>query len=470
MAQFLTPDFLLLNKTSRRLYDDYACTQPVMDFHCHLSPKDIALDRRFTNLSEIWLEDDLYKWRAMRANGVEERYCTGDAPPYDKFLAWARTVPSSLRNPLYHWTHLELQRYFGIRDLLNEKTAPTIWSEAGEHLASEGFTARGILKKFGVRVVCTTDDPADSLEFHRSIAVSGCGTRVFPSFRPDAVLRTGDLARFNEYVEKLGASANISIVHLRDLLSSLKSRHDYFHQQGCRLSDHGLNCCYADFPSDSEANVIFDKARANQSLSAAESGKFASYMMLFFGHLDAEKGWTKQLHLGAFRNVNPNAMRLLGVDTGFDSIGDWQQAIPLASYLGRLCIENALPRMIIYNLNPADNYLFASMAGNFQNGTAAGTVQVGSGWWFLDQREGIEWQLNSLSNVGLLSRFVGMVTDSRSFMSYPRHEYFRRILCNLLGQEMENGLLPQDEELIGEMIQNICYRNAAEFLCLPGVS
>jgi len=463
---FINDDFLLQTKTARRLYHQYAADQPIIDYHNHLPPGDIALNRRFGNLAEIWLEGDHYKWRAMRANGIAEIYCTGDADPYDKFLAWASTVPYTVRNPLYHWTHLELKRYFGIEDLLDEKSAPRIWAIANERLASSDLHVQGILDRFRVTALCTTDDPADDLAAHDTIAKAGLATRVFPAFRPDKALAVGDAEAFNAWVGKLEAAGNISISTLPDFLGALEQRHTYFHARGCRLSDHGLAHCYADFPTETVAASIFEQARAGQSASADEHGKFAAYMMLFFGQLDARRGWTKQLHLGPLRNVNAGAIERLGPDTGFDSIGDWPQAASLGAYLDRLNQEGALPKTIVYNNNPVDNYAFATMIGNFQDGSIPGKMQFGSGWWYLDTKRGIEQQLDTLSDVGLLSRFIGMLTDSRSFMSFPRHEYFRRVLCNLIGRDIENGEIPDDEDLVGRMIENICYKNASEYLGL----
>jgi glucuronate isomerase len=466
---FVTEAFLLQSKTARRLYDVYASPQPILDYHCHLSPQDIAADRHFQNMFEICLEGDHYKWRLMRANGIPEHYCTGSADPYEKFLAWAKTVPKTLRNVEYHWTHLELKRYFGIDTLLDESTAPKIWRQANEQLQSCQISAQGILKKFQVKALCTTDDPTDSLENHKKIAKSKLETKVFPTYRPDKALRTEDPARFNEWTDKLAASANVNIVHLRDFLSALRRRHDDFHECGCRLSDHGLDYCYAEPCTDAEAETIFGAVRAGKRVEPSQSAKFASFLMFFFGSLDAEKGWTKQLHLGAYRNANTRMGKLLGQDVGFDSLGDWPQAKPLAAYLDRLDSAQVLPKMIVYNTHPENNYVFATMIGNFQDGSTPGKMQFGSAWWFLDQKEGIESQLNALSNCGLLSQFIGMVTDSRSFMSYPRHEYFRRVLCNLLGGEMESGQLPDDENLVGSMVRNICFNNAATYLGLPGV-
>ena len=463
---FIHDNFLLHSKAAQRLYHDYAASQPILDYHSHLTAADIESNRRFTDLFEIWLEGDHYKWRAMRADGVAERFVTGDATPYEKFSAWARTVPNTLRNPLYHWTHLELKRYFDIDDLLNEQTAPRIWERAAELLRSDDLAAHGILNKFGVQAVCTSDDPADSLARHDTINSRDLGFRVYPSFRPDRSLLVDQPHALNQWVNQLESSCNTAISNLSGLMSALDSSHQRFHDSGCRLSDHGLPHCYADACSESRAAEIFSRARAGQAASAEQHRQFASFMMVFLGHLDAKRDWTKQLHLGPIRNANTRLLRELGPDTGFDSIGDFPQAAALNAYLNNLDAEHALPRTIIYNSNPADNYAFATAIGNFQDGAFAGKVQFGSGWWFLDQKEGIEMHLNALSNCGLLSRFVGMVTDSRSFMSFPRHEYFRRVLCNLLGNEMENGELPNDEKLVGNMVRNICFDNARDYLGL----
>ncbi len=465
-STFLGDDFLLQGEAARRLFHEYAADEPILDYHCHLSPKDIAEDRQFHDLFEIWLAGDHYKWRAMRANGIEERFCTGDASPREKFLAWARTVPSTLRNPLYHWTHLELRRYFGIDTLLNENTAAAIWDEANERLATRELSTWGILKKFHVKALCTTDDPTDDLSYHAAIAAAGVSTRVYPTFRPDKALNVHLPEIFNAWVDRLARVSGIATESFAKFLDALRQRHDVFHQHGCRLSDHGISHCFADFPSEAVAARIFDTARSGLAATPAEHEQFASMLMLYFGHLDAEKGWTKQLHLGARRNANTKRLQQLGPDTGFDSIGDWPQTDALGRYLDRLDEENALPRMIIYALNPADNYAIATMAGNFQAGPVAGKIQLGSGWWFLDQKEAMEWQMNALSNNGLLSRFVGMLTDSRSFMSYPRHEYFRRVLSNLVGEDMDRGELPDDFELVGGMVKAICFGNAKNYLGL----
>ena len=467
---FIHDDFLLGTKTSRKLYHKYAEAEPIFDYHCHLSPRDIATNRQFRNLFEIWLEGDHYKWRALRTDGVAERFITGNASPFDKFKAWAATVPHTLRNPLYHWTHLELRRYFGITELLDEKTADKILKKANEALATPGLTTQGILKKFKVKVVCTTDDPVDSLKHHRAFASQGHPTKMLPAFRPDKALAVNQPASFNQWVEQLAGASNVDINGFSAFITALQKRHDFFHSQGCRLSDHGLEHCFADFCSEKTAAGIFDKARRGEIVSAQEHGQFASHLMLFFGRLNASKGWTQQLHLGPIRNNNTRLMKQLGPDTGFDSIGDFPQCQTLAAWLDRLDMEKALPKTIIYNVNPADNYAFATMIGNFQDGTIPGKIQYGAAWWFLDQKEGMEWQLNALSSLGLLSRFVGMITDSRSFMSYCRHEYFRRTLCNLIGHDVENGEIPNDEKLLGPMIHNICYANAKNYMAFPGVT
>jgi glucuronate isomerase len=467
---FVQDDFLLDCETARRLYYEYAAYEPILDYHSHLPASAIATDHRFQDLTEIWLKDDHYKWRAMRANGVAERFCTGDASAYEKFGAWAATVPLTLRNPLYHWTHLELKRYFGIDELLEPNSAKAIWDRANAILRTDDLSARGILRKFRVRVACTTDDPCDDLSAHHNINASAksleSGFRVYPTFRPDRALQVDLAEKFNCWIAHLEQASNTDIPTLQQFLDALKQRHEHFHAHGARLSDHGLTQCYATPCSEKEAARIFDKARSGKQVTQEEHDGFASLLMLFFGRLDAEKEWTKQLHLGALRSVNSRATQVLGSDTGFDCIGDWPQAAALSAYLDLLDRENSLPRMVLYNLNPADNYVFATAAGSFQDGTIAGKIQFGSGWWFLDQKEGIKWQMDALSNTGLLSRFIGMTTDSRSFMSFPRHEYFRRVLCDMLGQEIESGELPNDEQLVGAMIKNICFENARRLLRL----
>jgi glucuronate isomerase len=469
---FIHDDFLLHSKTAQSLYHTYAANEPILDYHSHLPPADIASNRQFKNLFEICLEGDHYKWRVMRANGISERYCTGDADPYEKFAAWARTVPATIRNPLYHWTHLELARYFGISELLDEHNAKSVWDRGNKQLQSAELSAQGILRRFKVRVACTTDDPCDDLAHHKAVNAADVGFRMYPTFRPDKSLRVDQPEAFNAWVTRLERASNMAITTLQNFLDALKQRHDYFHAHGGRLSDHGINYCYANPGTEAEAETIFARARANTAASSEEYERFASLLMLFFGKLDAQRGWTKQLHLGALRSVNTRALHELGPDTGYDNIGDWNQAEPLSRYLNLLEQENALPKMVLYNVNPVDNYVLATVTGSFQDGKIAGKVQFGSGWWFLDQKEAIEWQLNALSNTGLFSRFIGMLTDSRSFMSFPRHEYFRRVLCDLVARDVENGELPNDEKLLGTTIRNICFENARQFLGLelPGAS
>jgi glucuronate isomerase len=464
---FIHDDFLLQTAAARELYHTYAKDEPILDYHCHLSPQEVAGNRRFKNLHEIWLEGDHYKWRAMRANGIPEELITGSASPREKFQAWAKTVPFTLRNPLYHWTHLELLRYFDIPDILNEDTAESIWNRANERLATDELSAQGILGKFKVRALCTTDDPTDSLDEHKQIAASGLATQVLPAYRPDKFLTVHDPAIFNTWTAKLEASAHTEIRGFQSFLDALANRHDFFHSMGSRLSDHGLNTAFSDPCSHEDAANIFDRARNGQPADHSEHAQFGSYLMHFFGRLDAAKGWTKQLHLGARRANNTRMFRQVGPDTGFDSIGDWPQIDAVARYMDNLDQAGALPKMILYNLNPADNYAFATVIGNFQDGSVPGKIQFGSGWWFLDQKEAMEMQINALSNCGLLSRFVGMLTDSRSFLSYPRHEYFRRTLCNMLGRDIENGELPNDMSLVGGMVRNICYANAKQYFSLP---
>ena len=467
---FIHDDFLLQSAAARGLFHDYARDEPILDYHNHLPPRDIAQNRQFRDLSEIWLEGDHYKWHAMRADGVAERFCTGDAAPYEKFLAWAKVVPNTLRNPLFHWTHIELKRYFGIDELLNEKTAPAIWETANAQLQTPQFSTQGILQKFDVRALCTTDDPVQPLEWHQKIAADGVKTRVYPTFRPDKAMVIDQSEVFNAWTAQLATVAGVEINSFDDFLAALDKRHADFHALGSRLSDHGMGQAPADFATEAEAEMLFDRARKNEAISTSDAARFAGFMMLFFGALDAKRGWTKQLHLGAQRNNNSRGLQNLGPDTGFDSVGDLPQAQALGAYLDKMDSDGALPKMVLYNLNPADNYAFATMAGNFQGGAvgtgAAGKIQFGSGWWFLDQKEAMEWQLNALSNNGLLARFIGMLTDSRSFASFPRHEYFRRVLCNLLGDDMETGQLPDDFEMVGNLIKNICYANARDFLGL----
>ncbi len=466
MPAFIHDDFLLQSPTSRRLYHEFAKPEPILDYHCHLPPKDLADNRQFKNLFEIWLEGDHYKWRAMRWNGVPERLITGDATPLEKFQAWAATVPNTLRNPLYHWTHLELARYFGITELLSPDSAQRIWDQANEQLAQPTLSTHGILQKFRLTNVCTTDDPADDLAHHVALSKSSLPTKVLPTFRPDKALAVHQPGAFNTWVAKLAEVDGNEIRNVSALLAAIERRAEFFHSIGCRLSDHGPDRIHAEACTEREANSIFNSVQFGRAASAIEHAGWSAFLMIFLGSLYAKKDWTMQLHIGALRNNNTRLLRTIGPDTGFDSIGDLTHANSLACFLDHLDEENALPRTILYNLNPADNYAFATMAGNFQDGTIPGKVQIGSGWWFLDQKEGMEWQLNSLSNLGLLSRFIGMVTDSRSFMSYPRHEYFRRVLCNLVGRDIESGELPADDTLIAPLIRNICHANARDYLRL----
>jgi len=458
---FIHPDFLLSSEVGRRLYQEVAEPLPIIDYHTHLPPGEVAQDRRFSDLFAVWLEGDHYKWRAMRTNGIDERLVTGSGEPYEKFLAWAKTVPMTVRNPLYHWTHLELARYFDIYDLLDADSAPSIWERANARLARPDFSTQGLLEKMKVEVVCSTDDPTDSLEAH--VKCRGLKTKILPTFRPDRGTAIEAGATWNAWVDVLAARAEVRIDSFEDFLAALRARHDFFHEIGGRLSDHGLSYCPAADASEAELGAIFKKARDGGEISPLEAEKFAARVLIEVGRWNAEKGWTLQLHIGALRNTNTRQLEALGRDTGFDSIGDWPQAERLRWFLDRLAQEDALPKTILYNLNPAMNYVFATMIGNFQDGKTAGKIQFGSGWWFLDQKEGIEWQLNALSSLGLLSRFVGMLTDSRSFLSYPRHEYFRRILCELLGRDVDRGEVPNDWKLLSRLVEGVCYRNAREF-------
>lgn len=457
---YLDENFLLHSPTARRLFHEVAIDQPIIDYHCHLSPKEIATNHRWTDLSDIWLGGDHYKWRLMRANGVNEDLITGDSSPREKFQAWAETVPFTLRNPIHHWTHLELRRYFGIDLMLGPDTADEIWDRANAKLAETDFSTHGLLKKFDVRVVGTTDDPADPLDDHAAIAASDLKTLVVPTFRPDKAFMVDRPEIMNAWLRKLEETSNINIAHFSDLLESLQKRHDDFHQMGGRLSDHGLDRMPALHCSDEEAAMIFNKARTGIAAKPEEKEKFSFYLMVYLGQLDAAKDWTKQLHLGAFRNTNTRMFERLGPDSGFDTIGDTQQGAALVTYLDTLARGGSMPKIVLYNLNPRDNYLFACLTGAFQDGTLPAKIQFGSGWWFLDQKNGIELQLDALSATGLLSRFVGMLTDSRSFLSFPRHEYFRRILCNLIGSEADRGELPDDFDALAALIRAVCFGNA----------
>jgi glucuronate isomerase len=460
---FITENFLLQNNRAVELYNRFAGDLPIIDYHCHLPPRQIAEDHRFANLAEIWLYGDHYKWRAMRAAGVAERYCTGDASDWEKFEKWAEVVPKTLRNPLYHWTHLELKRPFGISDrLLNPQTAPGIWEQCNALLAGDAMSCRGIMRQMKVVLVCTTDDPIDTLEYHAAIAAdSSFPIRVLPTFRPDRALAIDAGQAFNMYVDRLAEVSGIEIgSDLSRFLDALRRRHDFFHAAGCRLSDHGLETIETAEGTTTQAAGIFARARGGQHPSPEQTALFRSALLHEMALWDHERAWTQQFHIGALRNNSGRMFRQVGVDTGFDSTADGSFARGLSRFLDRLDCSNRLAKTILYNLNPAQNEVLATMIGNFQDGSLPGKIQFGSGWWFLDQKDGMERQINCLSNMGLLSCFVGMLTDSRSFLSYTRHEYFRRILCNLLGTEMHSGLLPDDIDLVGRMVSDICYYNA----------
>ena len=466
MKKFLDKDFLLESETARKLYHDMAAGLPIIDYHCHLDPRLIAEDASFNNLTQVWLAGDHYKWRAMRANGVEERFCTGDATDQEKFMKWAATVPDTLRNPLYHWTHLELQRYFGITELLNPESAPGIYEQAGKMLESKEYSVRKLIRKMNVEVICTTDDPVDSLEHHQKIKEDGFETKVLPAWRPDKSMAVEDAVTYNLYLDTLEQAADTTISTFMDLLTALQNRHDYFHQMGCRISDHGLEGFISKDFDYQEIERLFLKIRKGRMLNQQEVGRFKSAMLIELAVMDHEAGWAQQFHVGAIRNNNTRQLHDLGPDTGFDSIGDFKMARSMSRFLDRLDQQNQLAKTIVYNLNPADNALMATMLNNYNDGSTAGKMQFGSGWWFMDQKFGMTNQINTLSSLGLLSRFVGMITDSRSFLSYPRHEYFRRILCNLVGQDVENGEIPNEPSLLENLIQNVCYYNAKEYFAL----
>ena len=475
MKQFMDSHFLLQTETAQDLYHHHAAPQPIIDYHCHLDPAQVAEDYRFRSITELWLGCDHYKWRALRANGINERYITGDASDWEKFQAWAATVPYTFRNPLYHWTHLELKTAFGIDKLLNPETAREIYDACNDRLQNDpDFTARGLMRRYNVEVVCTTDDPVDDLRNHRAYAaetvnckLSNCKlTQMLPAWRPDKAMVVEQPAAFRAYVERLGEAADITIRSFNDFLDALQRRHDFFHQQGCRLSDHGLQEFYAEPYTDTEISIIFNKVYDGAELSDLEIRQFKSAMLYYFAVQDHASGWTQQYHYGVMRNNNSRMMRQAGPDTGFDSIGDWRTAQSMARFLDLLDNEEHLTKTILYNLNPADNEMVATMIGNFQDGSIAGKIQWGSGWWFLDQKDGMERQMNALSLQGLLSRFVGMLTDSRSFVSYARHEYFRRTLCNLIGNDIEQGLIPftgYEEKRVRQMVEDICYHNAKNY-------
>lgn len=459
---FITEDFLLENKFSQRLFHEYAAQMPIIDYHCHLPPNEIANNRQFENLTKIWLDGDHYKWRAMRTFGIDEKYVTGNASDKDKFIEWGKAVPYTLRNPLYHWTHLELQRYFDIDTLLNADTANDIYDEATAKLQTPEYSCQSLIKKMNVEVICTTEDPIDSLDHHTTIKNSDFDTTVSTAFRPDKAIVISS-ETYLEYIEKLSTVSKVTINSYKALCDALLVRLDYFEENGCTLSDHGLSYVPFSTFTDAEIEIIFQKRVAKKQLSLEEDEKFQTSILLFLCEEYHSRGWIQQFHLGALRNNNARMTRILGPDTGWDSIGDYSQARTLSSFLNALDAKDKLTKTILYNLNPSDNEVLATMIGNYNDGKVKAKMQFGSGWWFLDQKDGMTKQLNALSNMGLISCFIGMLTDSRSFLSYPRHEYFRRIVCNLFGQEMQRGELPQDFELVGKIIQDISYNNAKAY-------
>lgn len=464
MKQFITDDFLLTTDFARKLYHGYAKDLPIIDYHCHLPPNEIAGNRQFENMTKIWLDGDHYKWRALRTLGIEEKYITGDAPDAEKFNKWAYAVPYTMRNPLYHWTHLELLRYFKVNTLLTPDTAANIYATCNEQLADKSYTTRGLLTKMKVEVVCTTDDPADSLEHHIKIKNDNFTTTVLPTFRPDKSFAVENPLAYKTYLLRLSEAAGVTIHTFHDLLQALEKRIVFFHNQGCRLSDHGLEQLY--FPEngqDFNPESLFANVLSGQTLNKAEVNFFKYSVLIHLGRLYHQHGWTQQYHIGALRNTNERMLQQLGPDTGFDSIGDFPQGVALSRFLNELDSTNQLAKTILYNLNPADNEVMATMIGNFNDGSIRGKVQFGSGWWFLDQKDGMEKQINALSNLGILSCFIGMLTDSRSFLSFPRHEYFRRILCNLIGKDVANGELPEDEKWLGKLVADISYHNAKTY-------
>ncbi len=463
---FLDENFLLSTPAGQRLYHEYARDMPIIDYHCHLPPADIATDRHFENLTRIWLDGDHYKWRAMRTLGIDEHFITGDASDFEKMRKWAATVPYTLRNPLYHWTHLELRRYFDCQEILSPESVETVYAHCNRLLNTSAYSTRNLLRRMKVEVVCTTDDPIDDLSHHKALAESDFEIQVLPAFRPDkAIFIQTD--QFTDYIKQLGEAAGVEIRSWDSLLEALDSRMDFFHRMGCRLADHGLERIYATEYTPGDVERVLQKRLSGKEIYDGEAIQYMSALLVELGRMYHRRNWTQQFHLGALRNNNTRMMRELGPDTGFDSIGDWQQAPALARFLDQLDSSDELTRTILYNLNPGDNEVMATMCGNFNDGSTPGKMQFGSGWWFLDQKDGMERQMEALSNMGLISCFVGMLTDSRSFLSYPRHEYFRRILCNLFGQDIDNGNLPRDIDWVGKIIQNICYHNAKAYFQFP---
>lgn len=466
LKQFLSENFLLENETALYLYHEHAEKMPIYDYHCHLPVEQIAEDKRFENLTQAWLYGDHYKWRAMRTNGIAEKYCTGDARDFEKFEKWAQTVPYCLCNPLYHWTALELKRYFRIDKLLSLETAKEIYDTCNQMLGAKEFSVRNLLRKMNVKLLCTTEEPLDNLENHRKMHSKDFEIAIHTAFRPDKAIAVENIPALNRWIDSLQQLTNIEIKNYSTYVEALRKRHDYFHNNGCRLSDHGLDRPYGEDFTEKEIEGIFESIRKCKELNQKEATKFKSAVMFELAVMNYEKGWVQQLHIGALRNNNTRMFKLIGPDTGFDSIGDFEIAKPLSKFLDRLEKNNQLAKTIIYNLNPRDNEVIATMTGNFQNGSVPGKMQYGAAWWFLDQKDGVENQLKSLSNIGLLSRFIGMTTDSRSFLSFPRHEYFRRILCNFLGKNVEKGLLPNDKKLLGQMVEDICYNNGCNYFAM----
>lgn len=462
MKPFLDENFLLNSKTAEILYHDYAKAMPIFDFHCHLSPKEIAENKRYRNITEIWLGGDHYKWRALRANGVEERFITGDASDKEKFLKWSETMPQCIGNPLYHWTHLELKRFFGIEKLLSPQTAEEIWEQSNALLQTDEFTAQGLIKRSNVKAICTTDDPVDSLEYHVAIANdTDFGVKVLPTFRPDKSFNI-DKEGFCDWLTNLADVTGMEINTVAAVKAALLQRLEYFHTVGCRISDHALDPIVFADASEAQVNAVFQKALQGEALSDVEINQYKTHIMVFLGKQYTRLNWVMQLHIGVIRNTNSRMMRRLGPDTGFDATADYMIAKPLAQFLDALEQTEELPKTILYCLNPRDYDVLATIAGSFQ-GSIPGKMQFGSGWWFNDQKDGMIRQMTTLANIGLLSRFVGMLTDSRSFLSYTRHEYFRRILCNIIGEWVENGEAPNDIELLGTMVKNICFTNAEQY-------
>lgn len=462
LKKFMDETFLLSTETAMALYNTFAKDLPIIDYHCHLSPKEIYENKTFQNITEAWLYGDHYKWRAMRANGIDEAFITGDATDYEKFLAWSETIKMTIGNPLYNWTHLELQRFFDVYDILNEETAPIIWKEVNRKLTSGGFGARDLMKMSKVEVVCTTDDPIDTLEYHQKLKDdSDFDVKVLPSFRPDKGLEINSDG-YLEWVQRLGEISEFQISTYDEFLNALQSRVDYFHSNGCRVSDHGLNTLMYEETTKKEAASIFTKALAGEKVSSDEEKKYKSHTLSFLGKQYAKLGWVMQFHMQVLRNTNTKMYKQLGTDTGFDSINDGQIALPLSQLLDGLAREDALPKTILYSLNPKDNFVIGSLIGNFQ-GEEPGKIQFGTAWWFNDQKDGMLEQMKALANLGLFSRFIGMLTDSRSFLSYTRHEYFRRLVCELIGGWVENGEVPNDMNRLGSIVQGICYQNAKEY-------